>query len=144
MKTSEEGVDFIKQWETLRLNAYDDGYGYLTIGYGHTGPDVHRDLTIDEEVAEQLLEDDLHDAEVAVEDYVDVELQQHEFDALVSFVFNVGSGNFSNSSMLKLLNNGDRYAAALQFARWNKSGGKVSNGLIRRRKAEQRLFEGLA
>ena len=49
MKTSEEGVDFIKQWETLRLNAYDDGYGYLTIGYGHTGPDVHRDLTIDEE-----------------------------------------------------------------------------------------------
>ena len=144
MKTSEEGVDFIKQWETLRLNAYDDGYGYLTIGYGHTDPDVHRDLTIDEEVAEQLLEDDLHDAEVAVEDYVDVELQQHEFDALVSFVFNVGSGNFSNSTMLKLLNNGDRYAAALQFSRWNKSGGKVSNGLIRRRKAEQRLFEGLA
>ena len=144
MITNDAALAIIREREGLRLQAYRDVRGIPTVGYGHTGPDVHRDLTIDEEVAEQLLEDDLHDAEVAVEDYVDVELQQHEFDALVSFVFNVGSGNFSNSTMLKLLNNGDRYAAALQFARWNKSGGKVSNGLIRRRKAEQRLFEGLA
>ena len=144
MRTSEEGVDFIKQWETLQLKAYDDGYGYLTIGYGHTGPDVHEDMIIDEEGAECLLEDDLYEAEKAVNNYVDVELQQHEFDALVSFVFNIGAGNFSNSTLLKLLNNDDRHGAALQFSRWNKSSGQVSNGLIRRRKAEQRLFEGLA
>ncbi len=142
MKTSPVGIDFIKGWEALRLVAYEDVAGVWTVGFGHTG-DVNPGDVIGEDDAEMLLINDLATAEEAVNDYVDVELEQHEFDALVSFTFNVGQGHFRSSTLLKLLNNGDRDGAALQFARWNKAGGVPSKGLTCRRHAEMQMFEGL-
>lgn len=143
MRTSQIGIDFIKQWEALRIVAYEDIVGVWTIGYGHTG-DVNPGDVISEEDAEMLLRADLAEAEDAVNDYVDVDLEQHEFDALVSFTFNVGQGNFRGSTLIKLLNAGNRDAAALQFPRWNKADGVPSKGLTRRRHAEQLMFEGLS
>lgn len=142
MHTSEEGKLFIKDFEKLKLTAYDDGYGYWTIGWGHTTK-VRPGHVIDEERAEVLFEQDLNIAEDAVNDFVDVGLEQHQFDALVSFVFNVGAGAFRNSTLLRLLNGGGCLRGVEhQFQRWNKVSGKVSNGLTRRRAAEQKMFEG--
>lgn len=144
MKTSAIGIAFIKRWEKLELEAYLDGGGVLTIGYGHTGPDVKLGDVITEEEAEALLVADLAEAEDAVNDYVDVELDQFEFDALVSFTFNCGVEAFRTSTLLRLLNNGDYSAAAMQFKRWVKDNGKVVQGLVNRRAAEQAMFEGRA
>ena len=144
MRTSEAGVDFIKGWEQLALDAYYDGGGVLTIGYGHTGPDVHEGDTVTEEEAEILLTADLGEAEDAVNDFIDVELEQDEFDALVSFTFNCGADALRGSTLRRLLNNGDYHGAALQFLRWVKDNGKVVKGLVRRRTAEKALFEGAA
>lgn len=144
MRTSDEGIDFIKDWEKLSLNAYYDGGGVLTIGYGHTGRDVHEGDTVTEEEAEILLTADLAEAEDAVNDFIDVDLEQHEFDALVSFTFNCGVDALRGSTLRRLLNNGDYHGAALQFLRWVKDNGVVVKGLVRRRTAEKVMFEGMA
>ena len=141
MKTSQAGIDLIKSFEGLYLNAYEDVVGIWTIGYGHTG-DVQSGETISEEEAEMLLAGDLEESEEAVERYVTVDLEQHEFDALVSFTFNCGAGALKSSTLLKLLNNGNRQGAAAQFLRWDKAGGKRVAGLTRRRKAEMEMFLG--
>lgn len=140
MNTSDKGIDLIKDFEKLRLESYDDGGGVITIGYGHTGSDVYLGLKIDEEEAIRLLKFDLLIAEECVDESVEVELSQERFDALVSFVFNVGCKAFKSSTLLKLLNTGNYDGAKGQFGRWNKDNGKVLAGLIRRRAAEVELF----
>lgn len=148
MQISKTGIDNIKREEELRLVAYQDVAGVWTIGWGHTGT-AKKGMRITEAEATQLLINDLDWAEKAVNQYVTVPLTQSMYDALVSFVFNVGvggkKGGFKNSTLLKLLNNRDYVGAKDQFKRWNKAGGKVSNGLINRRQREENLFssEGL-
>lgn len=130
----------IKTAEGLRLTAYKDGGGVWTIGYGHTGADVREGLTIPLSEAERLLTRDLRVAEGHVNDAVKVKLTQNQFDALVSFVYNVGGGAFRSSTLLKLLNAGDYGNAADQLLRWNKDNGKVVDGLTNRRREERSLF----
>ena len=126
--------------ESCRLTAYPDPVGIWTIGYVHTGPDVHPGLVISKDQAESLLEADLANAELAVNTYVKVPLTQHQFDALVDFTFNVGSGNLLHSSLLKYLNEKDYAAADAEFQKWDLAGGKKLPGLTARRAAEAALF----
>ena len=135
-----KNLQTIKDSEGLRLKAYlPTKNDVWTIGYGHTHG-VYQGMTITEQQAEQFLHEDVKWAEDAVNQYVHVSLTQNQFDALVSFVFNVGTGNFSNSTLLRLLNKGDYKGAADQFLRWNKQKGVVLNGLTTRRKNERALF----
>lgn len=141
MRTSKTGIDLIKSFEGLRLNSYQDSVGVWTIGYGTTrgiGPG----MTITNDQAEQMLMKDIARFELEVERLVKVPLSQRQWDALLSFVYNVGTVNLGTSTLLKLLNARDYAAAAEQFPRWNKAGGKVLNGLVKRRAAERRMFVG--
>ena len=139
MKISEAGLDLIKSHEGFRSDAYLCPAGVWTIGYGHTG-DVEEGQSVTEEEAEELLLQDVAFAEDAVNSLVEVELSQQMFDALVCFVYNVGVGAFEQSTLLRLLNQGQKEEAAEQFLRWNKAGGKELAGLTRRREAERDLF----
>jgi lysozyme len=130
-----------EQFEGCRLTAYQDVAGVWTIGYGHTGPDVSPGLTITQAQAEQLLQQDAASAAACVNQAVTVALNQDEFDALVDFVFNIGRGAFQASTMLRDLNSGDFAGAAGEFDKWDHAGGKVVAGLLRRREAEQALFD---
>lgn len=130
----------IKDHEGLKLTAYKDGGGVWTIGYGHTGADIREGLTIPISEAERLLTRDLRTAEGYVNRLVQVKLTQNQFDALVSFVYNVGGDAFANSTMLRLLNASNYEGAANQFPRWNKDNGKVVQGLTNRRAKERELF----
>lgn len=126
--------------EGLELTAYQDQAGVWTIGYGHTGPDVHEGLTITQEQAEALLEKDLEHAEYIVNTAVKTDLNQNQFDALVDFVYNLGEGNFGKSTLLKLVNANDMNGASQHFEEWDKAAGQVNRGLLRRRQMEQALF----
>ena len=137
--TSKAGIDLIKRFEGLRLAAYFDAVGVRTIGYGHTRT-VQPGQKISEDQADALLKDDLARFEHAVNDYVSVEINQHEFDALVSFAFNVGVDALRRSTLLRMLNEGQRQAAADQFWRWDKAGGRTLAGLKTRRAEERDLF----
>ena len=140
MKTSEKGKRFIKEKEGLRLEAYRCCGGVLTIGYGHTAG-VVPGMKIDLMQAEKMFLEDLQEkAESVVNRLVKVPLTQGQYDALVSFTFNLGAGNLMKSTLLKLLNSGDYNGAAKQFKRWNKSGGKITAGLVKRREEEERMF----
>lgn len=134
----------IKLWEGLRLSAYQDQAGVWTIGFGHTGPDVYEGLSITEEQAEELLLEDIAEAQAAVDQLVKVDLTDNQYGALVSFVFNVGVGAFSKSTLLRKLNAGDYASVPNELARWNKitvNGKKVANrGLSNRRAAEAGLW----
>lgn len=147
MKTSRDGIEFIKRREGFRHKKYKDDAGLPTIGYGHliqTGENFTMPIT--EVEGEALLTKDLQIAEKAIDRLVKIPLNQHQFDALVSFVFNVGVGNFVKSTLLKKLNAGDFVAAGGQFLVWNKvtdpkTRKKVfSQGLANRRKLEQAIF----
>ncbi|OVE49469.1 lysozyme [Chromobacterium violaceum] len=140
MKTNAAGISLIKQFEGLRLAAYQDMVGVWTIGYGHTGPDVKAGLIITQQQADQLLAADLEKFETGVGQLVAVPLNANQFAALVSFSYNLGLGNLRSSTLLRLLNQGDYAGAAAQFPRWNRAGGQVVAGLTRRRLAEQALF----
>ncbi len=139
MKTSQRGIDLIKEFEGCKLEAYKDSVGIPTIGVGHT-KNVCMEHTITMEQADALLRADLADAEKAVNQYVGVPLTQNQFDALVSFTFNLGAGALLGSTLLSLLGKGNYLGAAEQFGRWNRAGGKVLLGLARRRAAERELF----
>lgn len=139
MDISQKGIDLIKSFEGLRLEAYYDAVGVLTIGYGHTKGVVEGQV-ITEEEAEELLRNDLEIYEDAVINATVVDLTQGEFDALVSFTYNLGAGNLRRSTLLKLLNEDDKEGAANEFLKWNKAGGRVLNGLVRRRQAERDMF----
>ncbi|OVE50547.1 lysozyme [Chromobacterium violaceum] len=140
MKTNAAGISLIKQFEGVRLAAYQDLVGVWTIGYGHTGPDVKAGMTITQQQADQLLAADLEKFETGVRKAVIVPLNANQFSALVSFSYNLGLGNLRSSTLLRLLNKGDYDGAAAQFPRWNRAGGQAVPGLTRRRKAEQALF----
>ncbi len=135
-----DGLALTQSSEGCKLTAYQDVVGVWTIGYGHTGRDVYQGLTITQNQATALLLQDVQTSADCVNRLVAVSLQQDEFDALVDFVFNVGTGNFSTSTLLRLLNAGDFEGAAGQFERWDKAGGRVIAGLLRRRQAEEALF----
>jgi GH24 family phage-related lysozyme (muramidase) len=133
-------ISLIKKHEGLRLEAYlPTPNDVWTIGYGHTHT-TKQGMKITEKQAEALLRKDIAWAEKAVNNLVVVPLTQNQFDALVSFVFNVGEGAFSTSTLLRLLNSGDYNGAANQFLRWNKQKGRVLNGLTKRREEERKLF----
>ena len=142
MKLSKTGFDLIKKFEGLRLTAYLCPVRVWTIGYGHTGEDVYSGLKISEERAEELLLDDLQSFEQCVNSFVTVKLNQNEYDALVSFTFNVGTTAFINSTLLKLLNQRtNRRVVSEEFKRWVKGGdGEAIPGLVRRREEECKLF----
>lgn len=144
-KVNEEGLDLIKQWEGLRLKAYPDVCGKLTIGYGHTNdsgndPRVHKGLTITKQQADSILRRDLRACEAYVEKMVKVPLTDPQFAALVSFCYNVGSSNLKQSTLLRKLNLGQYEAVPRELLKWNRSGGKIVDGLTNRRAAETGLW----
>ncbi|MDR9777190.1 lysozyme [Rhizobium hidalgonense] len=154
-KISAYGISKLKQWEGEILFAYDDFdppsnrrrikagdkiKGTLTIGTGHTGPDVRPGMTITSEQSTALLYQDLASFEAAVESAVKVPLTDNQFAALVSFAFNVGAANFRSSTLLKKLNAGNYAAVPAELAKWTKSKGKTMPGLVNRRAAEAGLW----
>jgi lysozyme len=138
---SRNGLALTEQYEGCRLTAYQDQVGVWTVGYGHTGADVTPGLTITQAEAEALLAKDVLAAARCVNTMVKLRLTQGEFDALVDFVFNLGPGNFLRSTLLTALNAGDLTRAAAQFECWDRAGGVIVAGLLRRRKAELGLFQ---
>ena len=147
MRTSDAGVSLIKTFEGFRAKPYRCPAGIPTIGYGATFyPDGRKvslnDPAITEAYATELLRDMLGGFERGVLRQVKVELAQHEFDALVSFAYNVGSEALAGSTLLKRLNANDKKGAADQFLRWNRADGRVMSGLTRRREAERAMFLG--
>ena len=137
------GVNLIKTFEGLRLEAYPDpgtkGAPW-TIGYGHTGPDVMPGLRITEDKAVELLVKDIIHFEDGVFDLVKMPITDNQFSALVCISYNIGLTNLANSLLLKFLNNGFYQKTADEFLRWNKSGGNILPGLTNRRIEERRLF----
>lgn len=120
-----EGLALIQRWEGLRLEAYRDVGGVLTIGYGSTGPHVREGMTITEAQADELLLADLERFEAAVDRLVKVPLSDNQFAACVSLAFNIGEGAFAKSTLLKVLNQGRYDEVPAQFMRWNRVGKKV-------------------
>jgi len=141
MKISAEGLALIKKFEGCELEAYQDAVGVWTIGYGHI-KGVKKGMTITKQQAEEMLLEELVEYENYVLEAVNHQLDQCMFDALVSWTYNLGPSNLNSSTMLKVLNAGDYDAVPEQIKRWNKAGGKVLQGLVRRREAEALLFEG--
>lgn len=135
------GIDLIKQFEGLRLESYLCPAGIPTVGWGHT-KNVKLGQKITREQAERYLADDYLEAESQVANYVKVPLKVNQLDALTSFVFNLGIGNLRSSTLLKKLNKADYDGAAQEFDKWVFSGGKKLAGLVKRRAAERKLFEG--
>ena len=143
MNLSETGLQLIKDHEGCRLEAYLDSVGVPTIGYGHT-KGVKEGDTCTQAQADSWLREDANSAEWCVNKCVTVPLTQGEFDALVSFAFNLGCTSLRNSTLLRKLNDSDYDGAAAEFPKWNYAGGQVLAGLTTRRQAEQRRFEQLA
>lgn len=146
MKTSQAGIDLIHSFESLRLKAYPDpgskdGKPY-TVGWGSTGSDIGPGTVWTKEKADQRFASDLSKFEQAVSLLVKVPLAQYQFDALVSFTYNLGIGSLKSSTLLKMLNEGDYSNAGLQLLRWTKNDGVEMAGLVRRRKAELKMFKG--
>ena len=141
MKISQAGVDLIKHFEGCYLESYLCPAGVWTIGYGHT-LNVQEGDVIDQEAAEALLIEDLEEFEGYVNSMTEIALKQNEFDALVSWVFNLGPGNFKESTLLNRVNYGPLSDVPFQIQRWNKAGGKILEGLVKRRAAEAALWEG--
>jgi lysozyme len=139
LRTSLRGVALIKRFEGFRAKAYICPAGVLTIGYGTT-KNVRPGQVVTEPEASVLLQQDLVVFEAAIKQLVSVPLTQYQFDALACFVYNVGSGNFKSSSLLRLLNAGSYTEVPAQLMRWNKGGGKVLPGLTTRRQAEGALW----
>ena len=139
MQTGNKGIELIKHFEGCELEAYKCPAGVWTIGYGHI-KGVKEGMKITEMQAEEMLKSELHEYEGYINDYVTVPLNQNQFDAMVSWVYNLGGGNLRSSTLLKVLNAGDYDGVPAQMLRWNKAGGKVLEGLTRRRQAEADLF----
>lgn len=140
MRTGRNGVELIRHFEGCRFDAYLCPAGVWTIGYGHTA-DVKEGDSIDQEAAEAFLIEDLETFEQAVTRLVEVPLTQQQFDALVSWTFNLGAGNLAESTLLKKLNNYQYAEVPEQMMRWVRAGGQVLEGLVRRRAAEAALFQ---
>ena len=155
MKMSQNGTKLLAEWEGLRTEVYDDAAGLPTIGVGHLLTKNERDtgrITIkgqavdyqqglSEQQVLDLLAQDLERFEAAVNDGVQVALNQNQYDALVSFAFNVGRQAFKSSTLLKKLNQGLYDEVPAQLRRWNKAGGNVIQGLVNRREKEIALWQ---
>tara|TARA_R100001377_G_scaffold35105_2_gene19367 strand:- start:2186 stop:2629 length:444 start_codon:yes stop_codon:yes gene_type:complete len=141
MKTSKEGISLLKKFEGCKLEAYLDAVDVPTIAYGRT-KEVQMGDTCTQQQAEDWLEEELVEYEGYVEKAVTVPLEQNQFDALVSWTYNLGPSNLNKSTALKLLNMSEYDGVPAQLKRWNKAGGKVLDGLVRRREAEALLFKG--
>ena len=142
MKMSDAGIDLVTHYEGVRLHAYPDpatGGDPWTIGIGSTRG-VYPGMSITLDQAKERLREDLEDAEKAVTRLVTSPLDQSQFDALVSLVFNIGEGNFAKSTLLKKLNAHDYLGASGEFMKWTKANGKPMLGLTRRRAAERDHF----
>lgn len=153
MEISQKGIDLIKHYESCSLTSYYDTFGKcFTIGFGHTGNDVYSNQTITQDEADQLLINDLKSFEDMLNDKLTVDLEQYQFDALMSFLFNIGPGrtgmkdglfnlrNGSPSTLWKMVQSSDFDSAAKQFLLWNRAGGVVLRGLTYRRQSESLLF----
>lgn len=156
MQMSENGLELLKQWEGFKLNVYNDSAGLPTIGVGHlitqsernSGNIVINGVAVkyasgltDQQVVD-LLSQDVQPAEQSVNNGVKVPLNQNQFDALVSFTFNVGGGAFAGSTLLKVLNQQQYDQVPDQLLRWTKAGGQVVQGLVNRRQNEIKLWNG--
>lgn len=139
MTTSQEGRSFIESCEGVKLKAYQDGRGIWTCGVGHTLGVKEGDTCTPQE-ADAWLAEDLAAAEGAVNRLVKVPLSQPQFDALVSLCFNIGQGNFAESTVLRKLNQSDYQSGAQAFLMWSKISGETSQGLLNRRTAERAMF----
>jgi GH24 family phage-related lysozyme (muramidase) len=139
---NDRGLELVKVFEGLRLEAYQDSVGIWTIGYGTTSDilPVRPGMVITEAQAEQFLRKGLEGFEEDVARLIKVPLTSDQFSALVVFTYNVGPGALSESTLRRKLNDGDYAGAAAEFLRWNKAGGQELAGLTRRRQAERALF----
>jgi lysozyme len=156
MQMSQHGLDLLTQWEGCELKVYNDAAGLPTIGVGHLltkselmsgkitigGVAVKYSDGITSQQAEQLLAQDLGPTEAAVNNGVKVALSQNQFDALTSFTFNVGVAAFTNSTLLRVLNQGQYAQVPDQLMRWTRAGGRVVQGLVNRRQNEIKLWNG--
>ena len=140
MKISPEGINLIKQYEGFSAKKYLCPAGYSTIGYGHRVMPYETYTTITEKQAERFLYQDIEDSEDIVNTLVKVPLTQHQFDSIVSLVYNWGSNNFLHSEGLEKINKKDYDGAIQEFLEVNKIHGKISKGLVNRRLAEANLF----
>jgi len=140
MRLNQDGIDLIKQFEGLELEAYTCPAGKATLGYGSTGPDIKLGMKWTKEQAEDRLKNDLGTFSKGVRNLIKVVLNENQFSAVVALAYNIGLGNFKNSTLLKKLNASDFPGAAAEFERWNKGGGRVLKGLVKRREAEKTLF----
>lgn len=140
MEYSKSGLQLTESFEGLRLEAYQDSVGKWTCGYGHT-MGVTEGTTCTQAQAEEWLQNDINWAVFVVNNVVKVPISQGIFDSLVDFTFNLGAGNFKSSTLLKLVNAGDMEDAAKEFEKWDKAGGVVVAGLLRRRIAEEQEFQ---
>lgn len=136
----EAAITLVKHFEGCSLVAYKDGGGVLTIGYGHTGSDVKRGQRITQDQANSLLFKDLNVAAQAVLRLTKINLNDNQYSALISFVFNVGAGAYQRSTLRQCINRGEIGDVRAQFLRWCKDNGATIPGLLRRREAESRLF----
>jgi lysozyme len=144
-KINAAGLELVNSFEGLRLDAYRCAAGVLTIGWGSTGPHVKDGMTISLEEAETLLKTDLARFERGVEAMTEgVATSDDQFAAMVSLAYNIGLGAFLGSTVLKRHKLGNRMGAANAFLMWNKAGGRILKGLIRRREAERKLYLGEA
>ncbi len=156
MRMSDNGLELLKQWEGFKLEVYKDSAGLPTIGVGHLltkselasskiviggVPVQYADGLTDQQVLD-LLSQDVTPADQAVNTGVTVELNQNQFDALVSFTFNVGVGAFTSSTLLKVLNQQQYDQVPTQLLRWTRAGGQVVQGLVNRRQNEIKLWNG--
>lgn len=149
MKTNQTGLELIKKFEGFSSTPYICPAGYWTIGYGHRinyNEDIHGSMDIFKKqgvlqsYAEDLLKQDLISAERAVNKLITSTLNENQFSALVSFVFNLGSGRLQSSTLRMKLNRGDYEGAADELLKWTKGGGRTLKGLVARRTEERRLF----
>jgi lysozyme len=142
MKTSEQGINLIKHFEGMRLDPYLCPAGVWTQGIGRTAGITANSPSISEETAEEWLREDLKRFEASVCRLIKQPLSQGQFDALVSFTFNLGGGALQRSTLRQKVNRGDFDGAHKEFYKWVRAGGRVLQGLVLRRSAEANLFQG--
>lgn len=141
IEVSQECLELVKYFEGMKLRAYKDSGGVWTIGIGHTRT-AKAGMTITEDEAFDLLREDIKEAERGVRQLVNISLYQHQYDALVSFVFNLGVGNFGKSTLLTVVNDENHVQVPNELNRWVYDNGNRLNGLVRRRLAEGLLYSG--
>jgi len=140
MSILDHAAPLVKKYEGCRLDSYKCPADVWTIGVGHTGPEVHEGLKWTQAQADEALNKDLLRALNDARKVIDVGLNDKQMAAIVSFVFNLGIGNFRNSTLLKKINKGDFLGASKEFGKWTYGGGKQLPGLVARREAEANLF----